>query len=301
MTVREQTSNDESLWLRLLGSETRYYDAGGVRTRSIEAGTGESLILLHGIGGHAETYARNVMPLAARYRVHAIDSLGHGLTGSIDGPITHVEYVKHLIDFMDAAGIARAHIGGESLGGWTAIWAALLHPERFITVINIVGAKFKVDVDAESARRTMAGRNELQRLSQQLRMNPTRDNVRARMAWLFHNPDRDLTDELVDLRWKLYQQEAAIKAPVGTRIAGPVPSDLDEGMLGPDLLEKLTHRTLVLWTDHNPSQVAAVAEKAVTYMPNAEYRIMKDCGHWPQWEDVSTFNEIVTSFLSRKP
>jgi pimeloyl-ACP methyl ester carboxylesterase len=39
----------------------------------------------------------------------------------------------------------------------------------------------------------------------------------------------------------------------------------------------------------------------VTYMPNAEYRIMKDCGHWPQWEDVSTFNEIVTSFLSRKP
>jgi 2-hydroxy-6-oxonona-2,4-dienedioate hydrolase len=299
MTAQERAVVTESLWLSLLGSETRYYDAAGIRTRSIEAGSGDALILMHGSGGHAETYARNVMPLAEHARVYAIDCIGHGLTGSIDGHLTHVEYVKHLIDFMDAAGIKSAHVGGESLGGWIAVWAALLHPERVKTVINIVGAKLNVPVDEAAAKQTTAGRNELQRLSTQLRNNPTRANVRERMTWLFHKPERDLNDELVDLRWKLYQQEKANKANTGTRVAGPVAGELDEGALTPELLQGLKQRTLVLWTDHNPSQVAAVAKKAVTYMPNAEFTMMDDCGHWPQWEDVATFNRIITDFLKR--
>jgi 2-hydroxy-6-oxonona-2,4-dienedioate hydrolase len=300
-TTQERAVVNESLWVSLLGSETRYYDAGGVRTRSVEAGSGDALILMHGSGGHAETYARNVVPLGEHARVYAIDCIGHGLSGSIDGPLTHVEYVKHLIDFMDAVGIERAHVGGESLGGWIATWAALLHPDRVKTVINIVGAKLNVPVDAEAARQTAAGRDELQRLSAQLRNNPTRDNVRARMTWLFHKPERDLSDELVDLRWKLYQREKVAKANTGTRVAGPVAGELDEGALTPELLAKLTQRTLVLWTDHNPSQVAAVARQAVTYMPNAEFVLMNDCGHWPQWEDVQTFNGIIIDFLKRNP
>jgi len=52
-----------SLWLDLLGAEVRYYDAAGVRTRSIECGAGETVIMLHGIGGHAEAFARNVVRL----------------------------------------------------------------------------------------------------------------------------------------------------------------------------------------------------------------------------------------------
>jgi 2-hydroxy-6-oxonona-2,4-dienedioate hydrolase len=304
MNVQEPpsgVSSKESLWLNLLGSETRYYDAAGVPTRSIEAGTGFPLILLHGIGGHAETYARNVVPLGAHFHVYAIDFLGHGLTGGIDGPITHVEYVKHLIDFMDAAGIERAHIGGESLGGWIAVWTALLHPERVADVIYIVGAKLKVPgVDEEAKRKTAAGRDELQRLSQQLRANPSRENVKKRMTWLFHKPERDLGDELVDLRWKLYQRAASAVKPVsGQRVAGPTVQDLDDGALTPELLGKLKNRTLVLWTDHNPSQVLAVAEKAMNYLPNAELIVMKDCGHWPQWEDLETFNRIVIDFLTR--
>jgi pimeloyl-ACP methyl ester carboxylesterase len=58
------TSETQSLWLGLLGAETRYYDAGGIRTRAIESGSGDPpLIMLHGVGGHAEAFARNVVPL----------------------------------------------------------------------------------------------------------------------------------------------------------------------------------------------------------------------------------------------
>src|SRR4051794_10178115 len=61
-----------TFWLGMLGGEVRYYDAGGVRTRCLEAGSGPALVLLHGTGGHAESWIRNVMPLAAHFRVYAL-------------------------------------------------------------------------------------------------------------------------------------------------------------------------------------------------------------------------------------
>jgi pimeloyl-ACP methyl ester carboxylesterase len=282
--------------LDLLGAETRFYDAGGIRTRSISAGSGHPLIFLHGIGGHAEAFARNVMPLSASFRVHALDYLAHGYTGSIDTPITVESYVKHLVDFMDAAGIERAHLAGESLGGWIAAWASLIAPERVAKIAYVVGAKLAVPVDAAAAQKTAVGRNELVRLSKAFAAEPTRANIRARMAWLFFNPERDLSEELVDLRWELHQRAAAIKGPNGTtpRPGGAEPADDD---LTPERLARITHRTLVLWTDHNPSVGVPEAKSAMTYLPNAEFALMERCGHWPQWEDPATFNRIVADFF----
>jgi pimeloyl-ACP methyl ester carboxylesterase len=292
------TATQPTLWLSLLGAETRFYDAGGIRTRSISAGSGHPLIFLHGIGGHAEAFARNVVPLAADFRVHALDYLAHGYTGSTTTPITVQSYVKHLIDFMDAAGIERAHLAGESLGGWIAAWASLLAPERVAKIAYVVGAKLAVPVDEAAARKTAVGRNELVRLSKQFAAEPTRENIRKRMAWLFFNPERDLSDELVDLRWELHLRAAAIKGPNGVtpRPGGAEPADDD---LTPERLAQIKHRTLVLWTDHNPSVGVPEAKSAMTFLPNAEFALMESCGHWPQWEDPPTFNRIITDFLKK--
>ena len=48
-----------SFWVDLLGTEVRYRQASSYRTRSIEAGAGEPVVLLHGVSGHAETWVRN--------------------------------------------------------------------------------------------------------------------------------------------------------------------------------------------------------------------------------------------------
>jgi len=305
MTVQEKeksgAATGESLHLALLGSETRFYDAAGIRTRAIEAGTGYPLILLHGVGGTAEAYARNVVPLGEHFHVYALDALGHGLTGTIPGPHSYKEYTKHLIDFMDAAGIEKAHVGGESLGGWISVWAAILYPERVANVLYIVGAKLgPPNVPEEAMKKTRAGQGELVRLSKQLRENPSWENTRERMKWLFHNVDRDLADELVSLRWKLYERGLSEDSPEGARTAGPSSSaEQQDDKLTPEVLARLKARTLVLWTDHNPSQVLAVAEASMPYWPNAELVVMNDCGHWPQWEDTPTFNRIVVDFLKR--
>lgn len=51
-----------SLWLNALGASVRFHDVNGVRTRCLEAGEGQAVLLLHGIGGHVEAFAKNVVP-----------------------------------------------------------------------------------------------------------------------------------------------------------------------------------------------------------------------------------------------
>ena len=82
-------------------------------------------MLLHGTGGHAEAYLRNIRALSASFRVIAYDMVGHGFT---DTP-RHAVHARRLrrapaSALLDALGIERAHLSGESLGGWVAAWAA---------------------------------------------------------------------------------------------------------------------------------------------------------------------------------
>jgi len=283
-----------TFWVDLLGAETRYYDAVGIRTRSIRAGSGELVLFLHGIGATAETFARNIIPFSANFDAHAIDVLGHGLTETVNGSLSKEAFVGHVIAYMDAAGIERAHVIGVSLGGWLATWTSLLHPDRVASVVNVVGSHLKVPVDEGSRRQAQAGLDELKRLTKQLVDDPTRENLRARLGYVFLHPDRDLPGELVDLRWALYRQSTNGKQ-VEAFVGNPGPDNL----LTPELLASIRHPALLLWTDHNPSTPAAAAEQAVSYLPHGKFALMKGCGHWPQWEDAPTFNRIVTEFLSQ--
>jgi 2-hydroxy-6-oxonona-2,4-dienedioate hydrolase len=59
--------------------------------------------------------------------------------------------------------------------------------------------------------------------------------------------------------------------------------------------------TLVLWTDHDPTAKVEVGEKLASMIPGAKFVVMKDCGHWPQFEDADTFNRIHLEFLLGRP
>jgi 2-hydroxy-6-oxonona-2,4-dienedioate hydrolase len=286
-----------TIYVDLLGSEVRFYDAEGVRTRCIQAGDGHPVIFLHGVGGHAEAFARNIVPLSSDFRAISLDYLGFGLTDKPAESPTHLDYVEHLVAFMDAAGIEKAHLVGESLGGWVSFWTAMLHPDRVAKIISVCGARLETETDEESQRHVDAGRAELQRLTQQFVDNPTRANVRARLEWLFRHPDRDITEELVDVRWAIYQHAEAQKH---LRRTAPRRDDLQATDVGltAERLGQIKHPTLMLWTDHNPSTTAATAERATQYLPNGSFQLMRDCAHWPQWEDPETFNRIVTEFLT---
>ena len=93
-------SEHESVWSDLQGVafSQGYLDVGGVRTRYLHAGdTGKpALVLLHGSGGHAEAYVRNLEAHAEHFSTWSIDMLGHGYTDKPGHPLEVSHYVAHL-------------------------------------------------------------------------------------------------------------------------------------------------------------------------------------------------------------
>ena len=70
-----------SLWLDFMGAEIRYVETASYgKTRIAEAGKGnkETILFLHGVGGHCEAYAKNVVALSDEFHVIAYDYVGHG-------------------------------------------------------------------------------------------------------------------------------------------------------------------------------------------------------------------------------
>jgi 2-hydroxy-6-oxonona-2,4-dienedioate hydrolase len=100
-----------SIWADLQGVafDQGYVDVDGIRTRYLHAGQKGSpaLVLLHGTGGHAEAYVRNLDAHVKHFDVYAVDMLGHGYTDKPDYDYEVPLYVKHVAGFLDKIGIDR--------------------------------------------------------------------------------------------------------------------------------------------------------------------------------------------------
>jgi 2-hydroxy-6-oxonona-2,4-dienedioate hydrolase len=295
-TAQHQTNTTQpelrSLWSAIAGGEVRLFhvDANGVKTRCMEAGTGpRTVILLHGIGGHLEAYMRNILPhAAAGLRVLAVDMLGHGFT---DKPVRNyevIDYVNHLRDLMDALGLARAHISGESLGGWVAARFAAIYPERVDRLVLNTAGGLIADPRVMERLRT---------LSLNGVRSPERDAVRKRLEFLMLDPSV-VTEDLVDSRFAVYKLPGMLAAMESIMCLQDMETRL-RNLLTEDELAQVTAPTLVLWTTHDPTASLEVGQRLASMVHGSEFVVMENCGHWPQYEDPATFNRIHIDFLTR--
>ena len=285
-----------SIWNELqgVGLKQTWYDAGGIRTRVIEAGSGYPLFLLHGTGGHAEAYSRNIAAHAEHFRVIAYDMVGHGYTDAPDIDYDEQAYVDHLRDLMDAMGIESAHLSGESLGGSVAAWFALQHPGR-------VG-KLVLNTGLPLSPNTQQGIDQMKDFlarSRKATGTPTREALAMRMKWLFLD-EASLTEELLETRFRIYSQPgraAAIRKLTERAIGGLIDPANQESWYRPDQLRELKCPTLLLWTHHNPGQPVELARQAAADIPDARVVVLDKSSHWPQWEEPEAFNKAQIEFL----
>lgn len=282
-----------SIWLDLLGSETRFRNIDGYTTRSLEAGQGEAVVLLHGLSGHAETWERNVLPLAQGFRVHALDMLGHGLTAKPKVDYSVQLLGEHVLAFMDAIGVQRAHLVGQSLGGWVAGWLAVHRPDRVASLVSVTGAGLELTEDG--AELTAKTSRNVGSATQRAIDEPTLANVRTRLEWLMYDTSV-ITTELVETRFRIYNQPDFL-AVAGQMVKAFAGTRQENELLTADRLATISCPTLVLWTRYNPTMPHRVGEAASEIIPDARYYLMEDAGHWPQFERPAEFNEVVGTFL----
>lgn len=108
-------------------NEMRYLDLHGERVAYRDAGTGETLLLIHGMAGSSATWRAVIPALSKKYRVLAPDLLGHGESAKPRGDYSLGAFAASLRDLLDELGISRATVVGQSLGGGVAMQFTYQH------------------------------------------------------------------------------------------------------------------------------------------------------------------------------
>ncbi len=281
---------NSSFWIdRRAGAFAQgYLTAGGYRTRYLHAGQhGQPpLILLHGTGGHAECYSRNLLAHGEHFDTYAIDMIGHGYSDKPSFPYEIDVYVEHVRAVIDTLGFNQIRLSGESLGGWVAARFALKYPERVTQIVlnTTGGATMNLEVMQRIKTLTMAAV-----------ATPTWDAVKARLEWLMADP-ATVTDDLIACRQAIYQAPGMLEA-MPHILCLQEPEIRVRNNLTDDEWRAIKAPTLVLWTDKDPTAAVEVGERITSLIPNAEFALMTGCGHWPQFEDPETFNTLHLRFL----
>src|SRR6202020_1652782 len=244
-----------------------------------------ALVLLHGSGGHAEAYVRNLGAHAEHFWTWSIDMLGHGYTDKPGHLLEIPDYVEHLMAVLDAIGAKRVSLSGGSLGGWVAACAAVYHPDKIDRlVLNTAGGSQAVP---EVMKRIIT-------LSMAAAENPPWETVQARIKLLMADKSKDY-DDLVASRQRVYRQPGFVSA-MRDIMALQDPEIRARNILGPSDYGSITAPTLVLWTSHDPTADVTEGRRIASMIPGAAFEVMSGCGHWPQYEDAKTFNRLHVEF-----
>ena len=266
----------------------QWIDVNGVRTRFLASGMETdhpSLIFVHGFGGCAEAYCRNLGPHSHHFRTFAVDMLWHGWTGKPDLRMDTAAYVDHLVRFLDALKIDKAHISGEAFGGWVAARFALEHPDRLDRlVLN--------SVTGDNA--DIVGFAEFTDLFQRAVENPKRSSIEAMLTWSLVTPEQ-VNDDLITIHQAIYSSEGFKRAMKGTPIL--TTNSGEDNLPSIENWRGIKAPTLVLGTTHNRLSSMREGHRISIAIPGASFVVLENCGRWPQFEDAQRFNSLHVDFL----
>lgn len=105
----------------------------------LEAGTGEPLVLIHGVGMQALAWYPQIDDLSADYRVISVDMPGHGKSTALDANAELEQFVAWAIEFIEALNVGRVSLAGHSMGSLIAAGVAATRPDLVKRVAALNG------------------------------------------------------------------------------------------------------------------------------------------------------------------
>ena len=250
----------------------------GQKIHYIEAGSGPTVILLHGLGGSAGAWTFNIGPLAEKYHVYVPDQIGFGKS---DKPMVNYRirtYVDFLDQFCKQLNIDRATLIGNSMGGWIAAAFTAAFPDRVDKLVLEDAAGYTPPKDADL--NTLFG------------LNPTtRQGMKVLVAKVFYN--------------KAFLTDAAIDQAIAARLAagdGYTIRSITESIIrGEDFLDgtvkTIKRPTLIIWGRQDGLTPLADGERFNKDIVGSKLVVIDQCGHVPNLEKPGEFNAAVIKFL----
>ncbi len=256
-------------------SDGRTRSADGVEIAYSMRGEGDTaLVLIHGGLADRRFWAPQLEGLADRFRVVALDLAGHGASGRNRAVWTIPAFAEDVRSVVDALGLGRAVLVGNSLGAPVALEAAALLPGRVIGVVavdSLHDATATFD-PAEARARAASFRRDLPAAC--------REMVRA----LFHPGSHS------ELR--AWAEERMCAMPVDV-VAGMM-----EGFAGYDLAAAC-RRAGVPVRAINGDLWPTNVERSRTVLPGFDASILTGAGHYPMLEQPAEFNRRLVEIVRR--
>jgi len=246
----------------------------------------EPLVLLHGFGGDKDNWAMYAPEIVGKYRLIAPDLPGFGDNiRDISRDYNMATQAARVRDFLDAMGIEKCHIGGNSMGGFVSLRFALDFPERVISLTLFNNAGVVGVNESELQKQAQAGKNPLEIHSA--------DDVKRMLAFVAHKPMR-----VPGQFRKIFYEDFAAHRELLDKIFWNL---VEDGTVKPlnDQLGQVTAPTLIIWGRHDQLIDVSCVKVLEEGIPIAESVVFEDVGHVPMIENPKATAARHLEFLAK--
>jgi pimeloyl-ACP methyl ester carboxylesterase len=269
----------------------------GHRRAFVLAGSGPPLLLLHGIGNSAQTWAGVIDQLAATHTVLVPDLLGHGASDKPRGDYSIAGYANGMRDLLSVLDIEQATVVGHSLGGGIALQFAYQFPERCQRLVLVGSGGLGPELSAGLRAATLPGAEAvltaLTGVSGVMRTGLRLVNAFGEAAgWKRVRDLAEAGEALLALK-DVEARRAFLRTLRGVVDArGQAVSALDRLYLANAI------PMLVVWGSRDPIVPAAHADAVRALVPTARVQVFEGAGHWPHLDDPDRFCTVLLDFLT---
>lgn len=258
---------------------TGFLERDGERIYWEDVGEGDPLVLCHGAGGNHAVWYQQVAAFAEGRRVLVWDHRGFGRSTDRAGASGPEVAVDDLAALLDAWGLERLDLVGQSMGGWTALGLAARQPERVrrLVLADTLGGIAGPEVDRLAAQVRRSPPPAPDRLGRHPALDPSFAERDPARAWL-------------------YQCLGGFGEPDLGRILRRLLRARQE----PEALARVAMPVLFVVGERDPLFPPPVVRAAADLLADASFAAIPGCGHSPYFEEPEVWNAIVERFLEEE-
>ena len=238
-------------------------------------GEGAAIVFAHGAGGNAAIWFNQVAHFSPHYKVIAFDHRGFGRTPVQGEPLTAYQFRDDLLAILDAERVDRAHVVGQSMGGFTVLRTALDAPDRVSSLTMSATPGGIINPNPTPAMKSLTSSSDDDASGVSATMSRATQQ-RPELMQLYES----INNFNVDFSWSNL-----------ARLLGP------EDVVQLEDLAAVRCPTLFICGEEDPLFPSELLASYVPHFSDARIEVVENSGHSPYFEQPERFNALLTQHL----